>query len=363
MGLKGLPFVPPVLLDHPDNDARFQSISTMKFYQGYSFEELRLSDSVQDKTVSPNANATTTSSSKPALRQTLPLNELFRSMGKTDREVEANSGEIYHWIRAEIKASRGIELQGTLNPSVLPILFHKQIEPWKELAEDHFSSIKFSIALAVSSILASVCKEDATKKMIQDFIRQSSERQGTRYSRQLTSHIDGLRTKHLQTSNEAFEQKVKEARLLRFSAALERYRPKSPPSHPLINTAEDSDPDISPKLVIDLRDTAALFAELHMSNSQNLEDEVHDTLKAYYEIAKENFVAFVNDQIVERYLDDPQEPVYAFSPVYVGGLIDAEIGNMAAEDETVVRDRAEKEATLSRLLKAEKIAERYLGPD
>ena len=225
----------------------------------------------------------------------------------------------------------------------------------------HFSRIKLSAAFATSVVLGSVCRGENTKRKIQDFIRESSERQDRRYSRQLSSHVDSLRTKHLQTINGAFEQKVKEARLLRFIAALERYQKFHCPQA-LHNTAENADSGIGQKLVIDMRDTAALFAELHMSNSQNLEDEIHDTLKAYYEIARENFVEYVSHQIVERYLDDPEGPVYAFSPVYVGALDDAEIENMAAEDESLIRDRAEKEATLSRLLKAEKIAQRCLSP-
>lgn len=108
-----------------------------------------------------------------------------------------------------------------------------------------------------------------------------------------------------------------------------------------------------------MQDTAALFTELHMSNSQNLEDEIHDTLKAYYEIALNDFVEFVTQLVVERYLDDHQGPLLMFSPIYVGGLNDQAVGNLAAEDESTMRLRAEHEESLTRLNRAEEIAMKY----
>ena len=96
-----------------------------------------------------------------------------------------------------------------------------------------------------------------------------------------------------------------------------------------------------------------------MSNSQNLEDEIHDTLKAYYEIARDDFIEYVTQLIVEPYLSDLEGPVLFFSPVYVAGLKDEDIGALGQEDETNMRERAEKEETLARLNQAEKIAREY----
>lgn len=61
--------------------------------------------------------------------------------------------EIYQWIKDEIKASRGTELQGTINPNVLPILFHKQARNWKAISESHLSTISRVIYTAANRIL------------------------------------------------------------------------------------------------------------------------------------------------------------------------------------------------------------------
>ena len=77
---------------------------------------------------------------------------------------------------------------------------------------------------------------------------------------------------------------------MRFHAAIDRYRLSRRPGFKTMPAAgatgcDDGRDDEDHMVVIDMRDTAALYSELHISNSQNLEDEVHDTLQAFYEIA------------------------------------------------------------------------------
>lgn len=97
-----------------------------------------------------------------------------------------------------------------------------------------------------------------------------------------------------------------------------------------------------------------------MSNSRNLENEIHDSLKAYYDIARDNFVDFVTKLIVEKFVSSERGPVLLFSPMYVAGLSDQAIEELAEEDGALVRERKEKEETVARLRRAEKIASKYL---
>ena len=351
----------------------FQSINSDAKYRDFSFEELRLRDYMQDQAApakEPQASAANSSSAGGLFGGILPPTDGFSKPSLFSKPVirpapmiffgnpnnDSATMEIYQWIRNEIKAGRGTELQGTLNPSVLPILFHKQAQQWRALSKDHFKSIRAAADSAVLSVLKWVCKDQNIRQRIEDSIHQACVRRGEMRLEQLTKHVDNILTKHLQTSNETFAVKVKMARRARFHAALERYRL----SHLPVNVQQDSAIGFGDRLEIDMRDTAALFDELHMSNQQNLEDEIHDILKAYYEIARDSFVEFVNNHVVEGYLYDKAGPVYFFSPVYVGGLTDKQVEEMAAEDESLVRDRAEKEATLLRLSEAKRIAERCM---
>ena len=269
--------------------------------------------------------------------------------------IQKEPDGIYGWIRNEIKTSRGTELQGTMNPDVLPILFHKQAGKWREISESHFKKVSTIAYSATSQALDAVCKDPITRKKIMSLTSEVTLRSKDRFCALLSQRVDHILSRHLQTNNPAFEQKVSEARKRRFQAALERYKSSKKPKTLFSNATEDD----SDQLVIDMRDVDALFAELHMSNSQNLEDEVHDTLKAYYEIARDDFIEYVTQLIVEPYLSDPEGPVLFFSPVYVAGLKDEDIQLLGQEDETNVRKRAEKEETLARLKRAEEIAREY----
>ena len=202
-------------------------------------------------------------------------------------------------------------------------------------------------------LVETTCGDKYTSTRIMALIHQANKQATSRRVGQLTERLDEILTKHLQTNNQAFEKKISEARLFRFQEALERYRSsrKSPPAPLFANPTSE--------LIIDMRDTAALFAELHMSNSQNLEDEIHDTLKSYYEIALNDFIEYVTRLIVERYLDDPEGPLLVFSPLYVGGLDDQTVEKLGAEDDSTTRLRAEREETLARLNRAEEIARKY----
>ena len=266
--------------------------------------------------------------------------------------------QIYQWIRHEVKASRGTELQGTLNPDVLPVLFHKQAGKWRLKSEAHFLRIQKTTMSVTEKLAEAACGDEHTRAQIRTLIHQADKQATSHWISELTKRLNDILSEHLQTNNPEFEDKISEARLLRFQAALERYRASknSQPASLFGGSATDVSDS---RLIIDMQDTAALFAELHMSNSRNLEDEIHDTLKSYYEIALNEFIEYVTKLIVERYLNDPKGPLLVFSPIYVGGLDDQAVERLAAEDDSTMRLRAETEQTLALLNRAEEIALKY----
>lgn len=274
-------------------------------------------------------------------------------------EINRGQSQIYQWIRSEVKASRGTELQGTLNPDVLPALFHRQASNWRAKSEAHFLKVQNMAMSVTERLVETTCSDQHTRAQIRTVIQRANKRATGLSLNQLSDRLHDILTKHLQTNNQAFEDKISEARLLRFQGALERYRS----SRKLLTgqafgaSLNTNGPDT--QFIIDMQDTAALFAELHMSNSQNLEDEIHDTLKSYYEVALNDFVEYVTQLVVERYLNDSEGPLLMFSPIYVGGMNDQAVENLAAEDDTTTRRRAEKEETLARLTRAEEIAMKY----
>lgn len=193
-----------------------------------------------------------------------------------------------------MKANRGEELPGMTNPAILKPLMRKQTSKWEELAASHFKYISSTTTEVAVKILYTVCAEQRipnnTRHGLENLIREgfgaASERQTLKtISEMCHRRATGL----LQTNNQSFLEKVRKSRKVRFEAALERYRTARPASNFFsIEKFHAHIPDLSAhveRLAIIRQDTIQqLFDELHPSQQKNTEDEIHDLLKAYYEV-------------------------------------------------------------------------------
>ncbi|KAL8748829.1 MAG: hypothetical protein Q9184_007065 [Pyrenodesmia sp. 2 TL-2023] len=261
------------------------------------------------------------------------------------------ANNIYPWIREEIKNCRGTELQGTLNPDVLPALFHRQIAAWEAIATSHFSSVEELTTRILEQAVHTTCGDGITAERIKRLLQETNRVSGDHGRSLIHQRFNELLTRHLQTQNPVFERNIRYARLARFRAALERYQ---------LKTSSSSQADTKHLgIIVDLRDITSLFDELHMSNAQNLEDDIHDTLKSYYELALHDFIEFVTQQVVESYLNDPKGPVLFFNPTYIGSLTPEAVNDLGVENPDIVKERVEKQATLTRLMRAGEIAHKY----
>jgi hypothetical protein len=95
-----------------------------------------------------------------------------------------------------------------------------------------------------------------------------------------------------------------------------------------------------------LKDTVAAF----VSNEEQTTQDLHDTLEAYYKVARKRFVDAVCLQAVDYFLVSNKDgPLWLLSPHFVGGLSNSDLSKIAGEgDEVAVRrERLEEEiATL-----------------
>lgn len=376
----------------------YQNIYMTGWSKAASFEELRLSDYIHEQSPAKSTSSFAKSpepvfsmSNKPVvLFQSKPLasggsasptnflGPFFPNTSSTFTEGLSQGrqqSEIYKWIALEVQTNRGTELQGTFNPDILPALFHKQIIRWKKYSEGHFLRVTKITVESLVAMLGLVCPDSLVRGRLEKAIVQASDAAEKKGLRQLSDRFDTLMSSHLQTNHSAFAEKVRVARLQRFQAALDRYRsrqvmqpaatttttttptlgvtPKPASTYPIFLPFDDH------KLTIDMRDTALLFDELHASNAQNLADEIHDILKAYYEIARDDFVEFVNHLVVEPYLNGLDGPVKLFSPSYVSVMSPDQLESLAIEPFSLLHERLDLKATLTRLRDAERIAVNY----
>ena len=163
----------------------------------------------------------------------------------------------------------------------------------------------------------------------------------------------------LQTNNPEFDTKVRFARMTRFSQALGRYISLYPPSKfTSLGLGNRSD-----YAIIDEAHIPALFNELHPngSRSQNVEDEIHDLLKAYYEITLQNFIYDVTHNLNEPFLLSETGPLFGLNTNYVLNMGEEEVKELAGDEEVDIVARRESEVKMSRLEEAVGIAQTALG--
>jgi hypothetical protein len=206
---------------------------------------------------------------------------------------------LYDEIKTQIRDNKGQELQGMINPAVLKPLFRKQAIKWPGIAEKHLENLANLTEEVVLCILRVACeKSDAAdytheelKQIVLKFVKEARSSAMEKLGKfQWEEH-----SLPLHTNNPAFSESVKEAQLLRFKAALERYAKKNSPRNFMLSLAPEnpgSIESIPPQwknwIIINPNTIDALFGELHSHTEKNTQDEIHDLLKAYYEVRLTN---------------------------------------------------------------------------
>lgn len=204
---------------------------------------------------------------------------------------------LYNEIRLQIYKNKGQELSSMSNPAVLKPLIRKQTSKWQKLGQAHLESIvKMSEEVAMK-ILAEVCKNlnapAHTKNDLEEVIPSLKDHAEKEANEKLQTLCHELTTFPLQTTHEQFLKKITTAQHARFGGALERYQKVNPPDNFLLKLMANSDPDnlkTIPQVfgswaIVDLTNIDDLFDQMHPRVVQNTEDEIHDLLKAYYEVS------------------------------------------------------------------------------
>lgn len=202
---------------------------------------------------------------------------------------------LYDEIKTQIRDNKSQELQGMVNPAVLKPLFRKQATKWPKIAEQHLEILARLTEEVVLRILQVACEESGAAKYTRKELEQIVVKFAKAARSSAMEKLEKFRWEEhslpLHTNNPAFSKSVKEAQLLRFKAALERYAKKNAPRNFMLSLAPQNPasletiPAIWKNWTIISPDTIGpLFEELHSHTEKNTQDEIHDLLKAYYEV-------------------------------------------------------------------------------
>ncbi|KAI9367803.1 P-loop containing nucleoside triphosphate hydrolase protein [Aspergillus egyptiacus] len=249
--------------------------------------------------------------------------KVFRTTsGKEDpefcRRIKNDSGmdevieeDIYEWIRRIYRESRGTELPGTVNPSVLENLFRQQSSPWKRIALTYISKVNDAVKAYNDNILVHTIPDEDVREMLVSRIRRVQEDAHLKATSRLSEILHDERGGILQTVNHYYADTLTAIREERVRARLEA-----------LGLGENRSLHVNLPYVM---------KAVHISNEDQAVNDIHDMLKAYYKVAVKRFTDNVVVQIVERHMLGKDGPVRALSSEMVNELDDAELLDMAGE--------------------------------
>ena len=214
---------------------------------------------------------------------------------------ENRADTLYNEIRLQIKNNRGVELHGMTNPKVLKPLFNMQTSKWEELGASYITDVISTSADVAVEILNYVLRdigasENTTSELLNIVFEFEDQARGIVFQK-LHSFFHDKSKFPLQTNDESFGEKVKKSQQLRFKAALERYQRKHKPEKFLLSLIPNdpkglaaAPPVYQSWAIVDVNEISDLLEEMHPRGAQNTEDEIHDLLKAYYEVSPNHLV-------------------------------------------------------------------------
>ncbi|TVY40800.1 Dynamin-A [Lachnellula subtilissima] len=302
-----------------------------------------------------------------------PPNLLLIPASKNLHTWKLKRNPLYIEIRAQINANRGEELPGMLNPAVLKPLLRKQTSKWQALGEEYLERLVTMTTDVSLKIFEKACMNvgttERTRAGLQERLLALAEDSRKEVLQKMRSLCEKNASMALQTDTDDFLRKVRQAQMMRFINALQRYKTSNPLSTFVRSLTKDGSTlatgpeNYGDWAVVDEKSIGSLFNEIHYAGDrrENVEDEIHDLLKAYYELALRNFIYDVRHNITEPFLQDSSGPLLGLSTDFVLSLKPEEVDVLGGEDEGVIVGRREADDKIGRLEVAMRIARSPLG--
>ncbi|RLM00109.1 hypothetical protein CFD26_107993 [Aspergillus turcosus] len=265
--------------------------------------------------------------------------KVFQNLdGEPDEEYERPGraeDDIYEWIRNVYRDSRGAELPGMVNPSVLESMFRQQTVAWKPIASKYIRKVARAVDDFNQTIFDKLIGDEGIRDHLMARLREQNQAAVKRAADELTSLLQGERGGILQTVNHYFAQTLSNIRQERIFSRLKA------------NGFRDAYYDLSLK---------QLVGAVHLSNEDQAVEDIHDILKAYYKVARKRFTDNVILQVAERHLLGVNGPVKTLSPEFVMNLGDSELDHIAGESYVTSSMRNDLASKVDRFQKALQIA-------
>ncbi|OAA81280.1 vacuolar sorting protein VPS1 [Akanthomyces lecanii RCEF 1005] len=208
-------------------------------------------------------------------------------------EDEDNGAELFASIKEEVAICSSTQLPGMVHPDVIQRLYRQQTAIWHDVASVHVRELASAILSAAEELLNDVCPASGSTSFLHGelllAVRQFHDESLEKVLRALKTYSEGDQTKLLQTTDPGFNHRLQLLRTLRMVKTME-----------LATTIVKAKKETHTVEELGI----LLFKHCHHSAVDNTVNDVHDTLKVYYEFSLQSFIRHVTNTIVEDFVTD-----------------------------------------------------------
>lgn len=245
------------------------------------------------------------------------------------------------WLNDVYLKSRGLDL-GTFNANLLSTAFAEQSRKWGDMTKVYMSRVIITIHRFIRAALSSVCPEDQARRKLWSAIVESLVESYKKAMAQASLLIEVEQRKQPYTLNRRFNETLSKARGYRVTELL---RPKA---------RKDTKQYGELQYMVNLDDIAK--AAENKSNVEQLQEEIHDILHAYYYLALDRFIDNVFQLAVDySLLHGPSSPLKVFSQDWVINLEAEQLEQIVGEDKPAKSRRSKLSKKIDDLSHALKI--------
>ncbi|KAK1807768.1 hypothetical protein LTR12_017883 [Friedmanniomyces endolithicus] len=234
----------------------------------------------------------------------------------------SSSEHIETWLRQVYDTSRGFEL-GTFGGHILATTMKRQSSKWTSISLGYISDVVVLLHRFISAAFSAVCHDaDVMSALVNAMTEKLTQRYRTALD-QVRFILEVERGGMPLTMNHYFSEHLDECRQKRMLEAMSNV----------------SFSDCKHGTVVRLQDVVQTHP---MSNADHIVKDIHDILRAYYEVTLERFKDNVLKQATDYFLlSGPDTPLNLFSPTFVSALTPDEVEHIAGEAPKVKRRRAQ----------------------
>lgn len=182
-------------------------------------------------------------------------------------------------INEQARNSRGTELPGVVNQTVVGSLFRDQAEPWKELARTHLNNTWASANYFICHAIHHLADETTYSRLVETFVRPEMERMREALMNKLSELTSSIERRHPLPVGKAYLAKIRKSRHERQLALL-----KSNLGLPRASSAMQSTTEMEKSFKCS--DLERAVSQMPPSRGQFEASEVIDQMQEYYDVSE-----------------------------------------------------------------------------